>query len=427
MITSFPIITIDSLKEKFKAYLQAQNPKINAFAPDTIWALLAGAYAQILLDQYGNLLILDNSIYVQNAVGDQVDLWLYRQGLPARGGQTYATISAVVTSSTPVTIPINTVFSDINTGNAYQTLEEVTIPDGTTEFTLYAVNPGSNYLEPIDAVLTDGTVNIEVKSSVNGQEEESDQSCKNRVLTSLRAPISGARQTDYQVYALDYNTTLSAPVVTDSVVIPGFLLINNVDILGLFAVGGTAITNYQLDQGLLPATTFEPFNRSLSPSNVTGLNLYIQSLRLVGLNIHVGTINTEVVETNASPMEVTVSLITGYNLDTKITIESQDVNNDPTPISLTVRDLIKRELRRAICGQAFGGTVINGNNYITIDSLLYVVNLQLSSVNGALARLLTNIQIAGGDISVPDSAAHLQNLYYIYDIESYSAIDITLI
>lgn len=417
-------VTIDSLKDKYKSYLQAENSNINAFAPDSAWSILAGGTSGTLLDLYYNLQLVLNSVYVQNAVGDQVDLWLYRQGLPARGEETFGTISVVVTTSTPVVIPINTVFTDPISTNQYQNLQEFTVPDGVTEILLYATKAGSNYIEAVDALLTADTITVKVVTSINGQQQESDQEAINRVLTSLRAPISGARQTDYQVYALDYNTTIPTPIVTNSITIPMFISINNVGILGLFVMGATPITEYQLNQGLLPSTTFIEFSRELNPGTVIDVNDYIQSLRLVGLSIHVGTVITQVVATDALPLIVTISLVEGYNLATLISIPSQDQNNAPITIQLTVKELVEREIRRAICNQPFGGTTITTNNYITLDSIYYSVNLQLSYLNGFLAQILTDIQISGGNISVPNANFDLSNLYYIYDIESYNSLTI---
>jgi hypothetical protein len=416
-------VTIDQLKNDYKNYLQAENSAINAFAPNSSWSVLAGGTSGVFLDLYYNLQLLTNSIYVQNAVGDQIDQWLYRQGLPARGGETFAYVLVTITPAVVTAIPVNTQFTDSVTGNVYQNLLE--IPIGATSATLYSTKSGNNYLEPTGAILTNNTINVVVTTSVNGQVEESDQSCITRILTALRSPVSGSRETDYQVYALDFNTTLISPVVTNSIPIVNFTVINNVGVFGLFAMGGTPITEYQLNLGLLPATAFVEFSRALDSATVIDLNNYIQSLRLVGLTIEVGTVITQVVATNALPLSASVSLVPGYSMDTILTIPSQDVNDNPISIQISVADLIKREIRRAITTQQFGGTMIGSNNYITLDSIYYSVNLQLSYLNGALAQILTNMVIAGGDISVPNASYSLTNLFYIYDIQDYTAITLT--
>lgn len=417
-------VTIQSLTNDYLSYLQAQNSQINAYSPNSFWEIDAGAMAGILLDLYANLSLIQNSIYPQTSVGQQVDQWLYSRGLPARGGLTYGTINCTVTSSTPVIIPINTIFTDTSTQNKYETLQALTVSSGVQIITLYSTVAGNNIIEPIGNILSDGTsiYTVIVTSSTNGQLEESDQSCITRILMAIRIPQAGARQSDYYNYALASNVTLPAPVITDAIIVPGFYSFNAINALGDFVLVGTFITEYQLNQGLLPATTFVGYSRQAGSDVITNTNNYIQSLRLVGFVVLIGTSITDIITSGINQLILTVSLVSGYVLSTEIVVQSQDNNDNPITVTLTVKQLIQRELRRAICNQPYGATPINGQNYITIDSLLYSVNLQLSAINGQLAQILTNIQIAGGDIPVPNFDYNAENLYYTYDIDAYSNI-----
>ncbi len=418
--------SLEQLQAQYLGYLQALNPAINASAPNTYWAIQGGAMASTFLDLYFTLQLLENSIYVQNSVGDQVDLWLYNRGLPARGGLTYGTIETVLTSSVPATVPVNTIFTDATTGNQYQNLQTLTVTDHVTPFTLYSLTAGNNFIEPVNANLTAGTFVAQVLSSTNGQLEETDQSCITRILQAIRAPISGARTTDYAVYNLETNATLTVPVITDSIIIPSFVSINGVGILGVFTLVGTQITEYQLNQGLLPTTTFVHFSRAAGSGTITAVTNNIQAQRLVALPVIVGTSITHDAVTVSATLPIAVSLVSGYSLSTVITVESQDSDGNPITVQLTVEQLIQRELRRAICNQPYGATVINGLNYITIDSLIYALNIQLSAVNGQLAQLLTNITISIPDISVPNYSTNTVDVFYTYDISAYTYIVVSL-
>jgi hypothetical protein len=420
-------VTIASLQNNYLNYLQSQNSQINAFAPNTYWSIQAGAMAATFLDLYGNLNLIQNSIYVQNAQGNQCDLWLYSRGLTARGGQTYGTINTNVTSTVPVTIPINTVFTDSDTGNQYQTLQEVTIPDDTTVLTLYAIQPGNNYIEPKNNHLTSDAITVIVLTSTNGQLLESDQSCIARTLQSVRVPQGGSRTTDYFEFCLQSNSTLPTPSVTFAIIEPDFIVINSVNILGAFVLVGTAITEYQLNQGLLPATTFVGYSREAGTDVIDNANTYIQSQRLVGLTVIVGTTITYLATSGMALFNLTVSLVEGYTLATPITITSQDNAGNPISVTLTVEQLIQRETRRAICNQPFGGVNIAGQNYITTDSIIYALNTQLSATNGILAQVLTNINTSNSDIAVPNLDYSAVNVYYTYDITEYSDIVVTAV
>jgi hypothetical protein len=420
-------VTINSLQNDYLTYLQAQSSQINAFSPNTYWSIQAGAMAATLLDLYGNLNLVQNSIYVQNSQGNQCDLWLYSRGLTARGGQTYGTIDTTVISSVPVTIPANTIFTDNSSNNQYQTLQEVIIPDNVTVLTLYAIQPGNNYIEPTGATLAAGNITVTVLTSTNGQLLESDQSCIARTLQSVRVPQGGSRTTDYFEFCLQSNQTLPIPLVTNAIIEPNFITINSVNILGAFVLVGTAITEYQLNKGLLPATTFVGYSRQAPTYVINNANTFIQSQRLVGLTVITGTTITYLATNSGSPFNLTVSLVEGYTLSTPITVESQDNNDNPITITLTVTQLIQRETRRAICNQPFGGVNIGGQNYITTDSIIYALNIQLSATNGALAQILTNISTSNADIVIPNLDYSGVDLYYTYDVTDYSDIEITAV
>jgi hypothetical protein len=422
------LITLAELKQDYLNYLQAQNSAINTVNPNTYWQIQAGALGAEFLDLYGNLQLIENAIYPQNAVGPQVDQWLFTRGLSARGGKTFGTINCFVTSTTPVTIPINTVFSDASNGNQYQTLQALTVPNGSTLITLYAIQAGSNYLEPFHATLTNGTTVLQVQSSVNGQNEESDQNAITRILQSVRAPQGNVRTTDYQEFVLQTNTIDPTDGLTDSVVIQSVEQINDVGILGVYAFVGTSITEYQLNQGLLPATSFVGYTRQAGSGVITDVNNYIQNQRLVGLGVIVGTTITYLVTSSLNQAAIVVALVTGYSLSTILTINSQDINGNPIVIQLTVEQLIQREFRRAICNQPFGGTIINTFNYITIESIISALNFQLSVLNGAIVQILNDVTITNpaANIATPLPTDTVNYINYTFDIDAYTNVLVTV-
>lgn len=444
-------VTIAQLQNDYANYLQKANPKISPRAPNSYWGIQGGAMAALFLDLYANLQLLENSIYPQNSVGDQVDFWLFTRGLTARGGQTYGTVIASIPSGTfPITILANTIFTDngptVFTNNQYQTFQEITVTANTDQFVLYAIQSGPNYLEPYGNELINATLGLtaQIDGSTNGQNEETDQSCISRILASIRVPKGGSRTTDYYEFALQSNTLFPVPTITDAIVEPDYDIQNQISILGLFPLVGTRITEYQLNQGLINAPiNFIGYSRQISTGQLVFVNNYIQSQRLVGLSITVGAnITYLVTATNAvgitsgglpiinPPLAVNVSLASGFELTTILNINSQDQNNNPIVIQLTVEQLIQREARRAICNQQYGATKIpadTGQNYLTVDSIEYVLNFQLSANGGQLAQILTDVILPNGNIGVPVAQVSTLSLYFTYDIDSYTNIIVTVI
>lgn len=460
--------TLDGLKNNYANYLQKANPDISPRAPNSYWDIQGGAMAAMFLDWYGKLQLLENSIYPQNSVGDQVDLWLYNRGLVERGGQTYSTINCLLTSGTlPINIPAGTIFTDSQTlntnptGQQYQALTDITVTDHTAQFTLYAIQPGLNYLEPIGNKLTatipEGGAEYQVKtqSCANGQIRETDQSCIARVLMSIRVPKAGARTTDYFEFCLEANELLPSPIITDAIIIPGFQVLNSVLTFAVFPLVGTKITEYQLNQGLLLGTNFIGYSRTPAPDVRAAVEDYIQSQRLVGLPVTAlpnytylvagGDNNAAIphIFNNANPplqnnpdLEIKVSLVSNsnvngspYSLTTPININSQDQDGNPIVITLQIGQLIAREVRRAICNQLFGASPQSAPTtppyrIIPASSIITALNYQLGANAGQLAKVLTNIQLPNGDLAVPTYTQAVRSLYYTYDINSYANISV---
>lgn len=421
-------VTIQYLKNVYLDALQAINSKINAYAPNSWWSIQAGAVATVFMNLYTNLQIIISSIYPQNASGDQVDQSLFSQGLPARIGQTYGTIICNVTSTTPVTIPIYTIFSDSGTGNSYQTLQSLVVADGSQYISLYSLVAGANILEQIGNILTSGDISIMVINSTNGQNEESDQSCIDRILSSKRSPQGNINVLGYENYILEANQYLVSPVITSALVYTNFITRGQISILGCFPLIGSPMTDYQLDQGLLPTTTFIPYTRESGTEVINAVNTSIQAQRLVGLSVVTSSCNTFIAIGGSQPdFILQVSLDIGYSLSTVVNISSTDINQNIITISLTVEQLIQREVRYAICTQPFGGVNIAGQNYITIDSIYNVLNNKLGANSGSIAQILTNVVISNTDISVPNLQNNPVYILYTYDIASYNNIVITAV
>jgi hypothetical protein len=431
------IETLENLKQQFKDALQAINSKINPYKPNLAWDIISQGIASIFLNLYANLNQVLSFLFPQNAQGDRVDQWLYKNGLPARMGLSYGFI--VVEFSTIIStaiIPVNTIFTDQKSGNTYQNLQEIDVTAITDNdvFTLYAVNPGNTIFEPINALLTNNSGDIVAVLSCNiGQTEETDQQAIYRILQAEQSPLSGARITDYAVFDIQANklVPIGFAKVTDSIQIQNFVKVNGVGKLGNFILVGQQMTEYVLNQGLLPDTDFISYSREAPQDLIDIVTNYINSIRLAGLTIITNTSKTYLITNAFMKLIVEVTLLKGYSPTTPITIESQSENNQPIQITLSVTDLIKREIRRAICSQPYGGTRIMGQNYITLDSINDALNTTLLSNKGTLAQILVDVDVQGvqnnihENILVPDYSSNAKYIQYIYDLYDYDSIDLT--
>lgn len=288
-------------------------------------------------------------------------------------------------------------------------------------------------------VSTDGTSNISsctVTESVNGTNEESLSSAIARLIEVYQSPLDLTRATDYknQAIAINSGVVRDAVVLTNNQISYSSTLYN----CGVFVAAGDQITNTVLDKGLTTPTA-ELFTREADPATITNTQQYFTSQYLVGSRPNVQTISTQALTTNADTLnpyiKCVVVLQNGYTLNTNVTI-----NNSV----FTVRQLIQREIRRAICAQPFGASldinVINGE-IVSSKLLISAIQNQLdtalgtSNTTGVLGAYLVDrtifIKNNVGDyvqdasiplnLGVPTNTS--DNLPWVYDI----CLDPTLI
>jgi hypothetical protein len=437
--------TISDLSNQWKGYAQANNSAINPYSFNTAWDILANSFAMQLLDLYANLENVKQNNFVQNYVGDQCDIGLYERGLPARGGQTYGT--CVVQFNFLGNITVDTIFQSAK-GEQYQVIQDLVITDMNVKYTLYAVNSGnSTYVSPNEYLtnINNQEQKCIVYNCVIGQLAESDQSCNMRILLANWSTNAPGTQSFYVSCCLEANSQFQIPVITQAVVVLDFITYNNISRLGIFALNGGLIMPYQLDLGLLQGTNFQQYSREIPINNITIINNYIQNKRFEGSNPLVGNCITWIVNQDQVkienvavyvPFTLKVNLISGFGFDTKIDIPSQKNDNTFITITLTIAQLIKRSFRNAICNYTYsldnsGQTITNnqGKSIIPVSILLSAM-LEQIGINGTLAQVLINIELyvnnaICNEILIPDARFSVDNVYFVYDINSYDNLIVT--
>ena len=426
-------VTINRLKTDYQNYLQAQATNsnsltINAFAPNSFWDIDSGAMGAILLDLYMNLNLLNNSIYPQFSSGEIVDQWLYSLGLPSRRNPTYAVATCTLFSPTsPVLIPINTIFTDATTNNQFQTLAAINVTtNNNQQVSLYALQIGGGILENIGTTLTATISSVDVTLTVvlfstGNSNSESDQSCITRILAARASPQAGSRQIDYFNYAFQSDNT-----ITWVITIPSFNTINGVTFLGIFPLTGSLYTDYELNQGLLGSSAFLFYTRPASSALLQNVDNNISYQHLIGTQPKVYPNNTYIIPS----FEVRVALTGGQRLDNEVSINTiLSIDSNGVPVyglaTFTILQLVQREVRRVLVNQPYGATLIGvTNRYITADNIITGVMSQLGVNSGQIAQILINIQVNNGDIAVPKANDFVDQIKFTYDVSAYASIDV---
>jgi hypothetical protein len=144
--------------------------------------------------------------------------------------------------------------------------------------------------------------------------------------------------------------------VTDAIVLINNELVytnatNNVNV-AVFDLSGSAITDEVLNKGLLPHTTAIVFDRSVLPATYGASLQKLLNQDVCGWHPVTNTATTQSLTTNIAPnppfIKVVVTLANGYLLTNNILSDG---------ITLTLEQIIQREVRRAICGQPYGAVL----------------------------------------------------------------------
>lgn len=288
-------------------------------------------------------------------------------------------------------------------------------------------------------VSTDGTVNISqctVTASVNGTNEESLSSAIARLIEVYQSPLDLTRATDYKNQSIAINSGIvrDAVVLTNNQINYSSTLYN----CGVFLAANDEINNIVLDQGLITPNAVL-FSRTADASTISNTQQYFTAQYIVGSRPNVSTLSTQALTTNTDTVNPYIKCIVvlqnGYNLDSNVTI-----NNNV----FTIRQLIQREIRRAVCAQPFGATLeINVNNGQLVSSKLLIsaiqnqldITLGTSNTTGTLGAYLVDrvifikdslgnyVQDASIPLSLGVPTNTADNLPWVYDI----CLDPTLI
>lgn len=284
----------------------------------------------------------------------------------------------VIPTGTFITAPNKSTYKIIATTSS--ATEIVITADNNIIYAVSLTN-GVNSSQNIDVILTftppiistDGVSNImqcKVTAATDGTNEESLSNAASRLINVYQAPLDNIRGTDYQNKAITFNdgAVTAAVALTNRQIAYANPYYN----CGVFLAGGASITDYILNKGLILGTEAELFNRSVSNAIIDLTQFKFTNEYIVGSKPNVQSIATQGLTTNTDSnkayFKCVVTLQNGYSLDSTITLDGN---------IFTIKQLIQREIRRAICAQNFGATL--SKNILTgeiLSSKLLISSIQ---------------------------------------------------
>lgn len=365
----FTTPTVEELTELYLSLAKSKDQDGDITEYKDYWAkarATGGMGARLALDAS----VAFNAVYPQNGNSFGINSQLSAKGVPSQYPASPTLLTCQVQD-----IPLNETY-DIKVGTTLIAEDgqvySVISPDGiatvvqiSTLFTtlqLLSYSSGSSTTQEIGTKLVFSPPQLpvsgenlpitetEVISMVAGQDEESVPSTINRLIQLDQVPKNGSRSTDFAYLAVDIPLGVTHAVVLGN---NKLKYTDPIFKMAVFDAGGTEVTDAMLNKGLVVGTQAQVFNRSVPSGVYNQTQQKLINEDIIGAYPLVcNTVSTYGLTTLANPLfpffKIQVQLQSGYTLQSTATVDN---------ITFTIKQLIQREVRRAICSQPFGAAL----------------------------------------------------------------------
>lgn len=368
--------TQQEVTQEYINNIKALNPETNPEAIGTDWYVKANIQGGVLSGIYQDNYNLRQATFIQNASGSLLDYYLASYNLTPRLAATPATGYATIPQapSSTITIPVGTQLTLGN--NVYLTTETITATSLSYSMLIpiqsQATGTGTGLYNGTEINFTTPFANINylvIDSMNDGAAVESDSNVRFRVLQALQKPKTGGSETDY------FNWAISQPNITYAFFQTANVL--NLQQLNTYFMSGTGDVDVIL-------ATVPPglYSRSATSTDITNTGNYIDSVKPLFDTVAYNTVYTYIVNDILDFNITNLQLIDGVYLTTIL-----------PGFTITVEELIKRELRRGVLNTTLGGVKKGSNYYMILGNLQSTINTSLNSINGIYAKIIISFNL----------------------------------
>lgn len=347
--------TPGEIRSEYLLELESLKPgEVVVDQTDSDWYIRGSVVGGVVAGVYADQRLIANDAFPQRArreaLGEFLELYLndtFRQATHAEG-------LALVTGTPFSSVPINQQFLYLPNGSVYQATTGVDFDAATAVLVpIISVNTGQDQNLLSEAPLTVSSppagVNSDASASGNiadGRDDETNEEAAARILARIRQPIAGGTASDYAQWAVEAD-----PSVVEANVLRFPFGLGTV---GVVIAAGTTDIDKALNAGL-------PIVRIPSQALVDRVQAYLETKRPI----------TDCVTTLAP---------TGVDIDVTVRVSLQTGTLDSILAgqTLTQRELIQREVERAIYKTPPGGRQIGASGYVLASEIEEVIDLGLS-------------------------------------------------
>lgn len=366
--------TPEQIADQYLLWLKTLKPEINIDQTDSDWWIRAQVIGGVFSGLYADQFRIADDAFPQTARREALERHLFLYFNEGFTQPTRAVGNVQVTGEPDSVVPISTLFTYEPNGNTYLSTEAVNFGAATSAIVpVQSVNVGQaqNLLQGAELTISTPPAGVDTTAIVFGaplsdaRDVETNEQATERILTQVRTPLAGGKESDYVQFALNADdSVVSANVIKHPF---GF------GTVGVVITAGTTDIDFAIDNN-------EPIVLVPSQVLIDKVQAYIDTQRPL-------TDCVTVFPPASVPIDVTVSV--KYSQGNGATVLSNQ--------TLTQEQLVIREITRAIYKTPPGGRQIGGSGFVVASEIEQVLDVSLSAqpyAAGVYAQMLSDRQLS---------------------------------
>lgn len=374
--------TPQQISDQYLLWLKTLKPEVNIGQVDSDWFIRSRVVGGVFSGVYADQKKIANDAFPQSARREALERGL---NLYFDEGFTPATQSigfALVTGASGSQVVFGTQFEYGPNGNLYTATETTnfgTAASASVPVQSVSTGQNQNLLEGSELTLPSPPAGIAPTATVyngdirDGRNIESNEQASARILRQVRTPLAGGKVADYIAFALAANNS----VVSANILRFPF----GFGTVGVVITAGTTDIDTAINEGL-------PIVRVPSDALVDEVQTYIETQ-------------------NPTTDCATVFGAASVPIDCTVTVRylSGDGSTIIAGQTLTQKQLVQREVSRALYKMPPGGRQFGATGFVLCSEIEEVIDLGLSAdpyVQGNYAQILTDRQVLDLSASGPN-------------------------
>ena len=360
MATTLPTPT--DIADDYLVYLSSLQPDLNVDQEDSDWWIRSRVTGGVVAGVYADNYLISQDAFPQNARQDAIAQWLITLfgNDPVQGNFLPATISQGFASVTGnpgqvVSVSLQAIYGP--NGNAYTVQAATTLDSiaGTGLVPFQSVGTGQNQNLNAGAIITfpsppaglNSTAVVASGGFSDATDQESLTAARARVLTRIRTPLGVGRVSDYIQYAEEADPSVTSASVSRYPF--------GLGTVGVYITSGTNNIDAAVDAG-------EPINVIPSQQLIDTVQAYLD----------INSPATDCV-TVLAPSAVAI------DVNVQVSLSQGTLDTILAGQSLSQRQLIQREVSRALYKTLVGGRILGASGYVLASDIEQSIDVTLSA------------------------------------------------